>query len=86
MMSFSLAEINTKLLSFFSSRLVMEEATQSHWGSLAPAPDLRAAVGALELEALAVAPEDAGILFLPMVQEKPLLVSFKDLREVAMAS
>jgi hypothetical protein len=85
MMSSSLAEIRPNFLSFFSSRLVMEEASQSHWGSLVEALDLRVTVGALEPVALVAAPEDAAILFLPMMLKKPFLVSSKDLRAVAMA-
>ena len=67
MISDSLAEISPKVLSFFSSRLVMEEAIQSHWRFLAAAPALRDAVGALDSAALAAALEDAAIFFLPIM-------------------
>lgn len=60
----SLVEISPKVLSFFSSRLVMEEAVQSRF--LVAAPALRDAVGALDPAALAVAPEAAAIFFLPI--------------------
>jgi hypothetical protein len=65
MTSPSLAEISPKFLSFFSSGLVMDEAVQSHWGSLAPASDLRAAVDALAPVVPAAVPEDPVVLFLP---------------------
>ena len=72
MISDSLAEISPKVLSFFSSRLVMEEAVQSHWRFLAAAPALCDAVGALDSAALAVAPELAAIFFLPIAPRKLL--------------
>ena len=70
MISDSLAEISPRVLNFFSSRLVMEEAVQSRF--LAVAPTLRDTVGALDPAALAVAPELAAIFFLPMVLRKLL--------------
>ena len=70
MISDSLAEISPRVLNFFSSRLVMEEAVQSRF--LAAAPALRDTVGALDPATLAVAPELAAIFFLPMAMRKLL--------------
>ena len=70
MISDSLAEISPRVLNFFSSRLVMEEAVQSRF--LVAAPALRDTVGALDPTALAVAPELAAIFFLPMAMRKLL--------------
>ena len=70
MKSDSSEEMSPSVLNFFSSRLEMEEAIQSRF--LAVAPALRDAEGALDPAALAVAPELAAILFLPMAMRKPL--------------
>ena len=72
MISDSLAEISPKVLSFFSARLVMEEAVQSHWRFLAAAPALRDTVGALDPAVLVVALELTAIFFLPMAMRKLL--------------
>jgi hypothetical protein len=58
-----------RLLILFSSRLVMVDAAQSHWGSVAAAVDFSAALVALGLATLAVALEDAAAFFLPIVIE-----------------
>ena len=70
MMSDSLEEMSPSVLSFFSSRLEMEEAVQSRF--LAVAPALHDAEGALDPAALAVAPELAVISFLPIAPRKLL--------------
>jgi hypothetical protein len=62
-------EISPRLLIFFSSRLVMVYAAQSHWRSVAAAADFGAAPVTLRPAALAVALEDATTFFLPIVLE-----------------
>jgi hypothetical protein len=50
----------------FSSSLVMVDAVQSHWASLAATADLCATPGTFGLVALAAALQDAVTYFLPM--------------------
>jgi hypothetical protein len=84
-MSFSLLEISPRLLILFSSRLVMVDPVQSHWGSLAVAADFCATTVAFGLVALAAAVEDAMTFFFPMaLRISPS--SFGSLGAVAMAS